>query len=139
MSGLGAFLATMQMMQRERVVEHLWSYGRSLQELINYKAKEYGLAHSIKAGGPSCSPWYSTFDSQGKVSLPLRTLFSQEMIRNGVLMPWIALCWRHGEQELRMTAEALDRALPIYCRALEEGVEKYLLGPSIKPVFRKFN
>ncbi len=139
MSGLGAFAATMRMLQRENVVEHLWSYGRTLQALINGKADEHGVAHSLKAGGPACSPWYVTLDTSGEPSLSLRTLFSQEMIRNGVLMPWIALSWRHGEQELRLTSEALDRALPVYRRALEEGVEGHLVGPAIKPVFRKYN
>jgi glutamate-1-semialdehyde 2,1-aminomutase len=46
---------------------------------------------------------------------------------------------RHGEAELRKTADALDQALPVYRRALEDGVEKYLIGPVIKPVFRKYN
>jgi glutamate-1-semialdehyde 2,1-aminomutase len=139
MSGLGAFVATMRMMQREKVVEHLWSYGSSLQALITQKAGEHGVTHSLKAGGPACSPWYATLDGQGQPSLPLRTLFSQEMIKNGVLMPWIALSMRHGESELQKTSEALDQVLPVYRRALEDGVEKYLLGPVIKPVFRKYN
>jgi len=139
MAGLGAFVATMRMMQREKVVEHLWTYGHSLQSLLAQKAQEHGVAHSLKTGGPACSPWYATLDAQGKASLPLRTLFSQEMIRSGVLMPWIALSMRHGEQELRMTADALDHTLPVYRQALEEGVDGYLVGPAIKPVFRKYN
>ncbi len=139
MCGLGAFVATMRLMQREKVVEHLWRYGQSLLDLIARKAAEHGVADSLKAGGPACSPYYLTLDRQGQASLPLRTLFSQEMIRNGVLMPWIALSMRHGEAELRLTADALDRALPVVRKAIEEGVEKYLVGPAIKPVFRKFN
>ena len=61
------------------------------------------------------------------------------MIRNGVLMPWIALSYRHGEEELAVTERAIDQAFKIYRRALDEGVEKYLVGPTVKPVFRKFN
>jgi glutamate-1-semialdehyde 2,1-aminomutase len=139
MSGLGAFIATIQMMQRENVVEHLSAYGNSLQALINRKAEEHGVGDSLKAGGPACSPWYVTLDVQGKVSLPLRTLFIQEMIRNKVLMPWIALSWRHGAQELKITSEALDQSLLVYRRALDEGFERYLEGPVIKPVFRRYN
>ncbi len=139
MSGLGAFVATMRMMQREKVVEHLCSYGESLLSLFAQKAKEHGVSDSFKAGGPACSPYYLTLDQGGQSSLPLRTLFSQEMIKNGVLIPWIALSMRHGEAELRKTAEALDLALPVYRKALEEGVDNYLVGPAIKPVFRKYN
>lgn len=139
MAGLGAFVATMNMMRREKVVEHLWSYGQSLKELFAKKAEEHRVAHSFRIGGVACSPWYATLDNQGQVSLPLRTLFSQEMIKNGVLMPWIALSMRHGAEELRVTADALDRTLPVYRKALEEGVDNYLVGPAIKPVFRKYN
>ncbi len=139
MSSLGAFIATIRMLRRENVVEHLWSFGRSLQALINGKSEEYGVGHSLKVGGAPCSPFYVTLDAKGQLSLPLRTLFLQEMIRNRVLMPWIALSWRHGEQELRMTADALDRVLPVYRRALDDGIEKYLVGPVIKPVFRRYN
>lgn len=139
MAGLGAFVATIRMMQREKVVEHLWAYGRSLQELLAKKAEEHGVAHSLKTGGAACSPWYATLNDEGQASLPLRTLFSQEMIKNGILMPWIALCMRHGAEELQITSDALDRTLPVYRKALEEGVEKYLVGPVIKPVFRKYN
>ncbi len=139
MNGLGAFVKTVEFMGRENVVAHLWSYGAALVKLINAKAEEHGISAHLKAGGPPCSPWYATTDQLGANSLALRTLFSQEMIRQQVLMPWIALCWRHGEAELELTSIALDHALPVYRKGIEDGPERYLEGPVIKPVFRKFN
>jgi glutamate-1-semialdehyde 2,1-aminomutase len=139
MAGMGAFLATMKMLEREKIVDHLWDFGRKLIALIQQKSEEHGVANSLKAGGFPCSPYYQTLDENGAISLPLRTLFVQEMVRNGVLMPWIALSWRHGEDELKLTERALDLALPVYKKALAEGVDRYLEGPAIKPVFRKFN
>jgi glutamate-1-semialdehyde 2,1-aminomutase len=38
-----------------------------------------------------------------------------------------------------MTERALERAFAVYRRALDEGVEKFLEGPAIKPIFRKHN
>ena len=61
------------------------------------------------------------------------------MIRNRVLMPWIAQSHSHKADELDQTLCAAQRALKVYVRAVEEGVSSYLDGPSIKPVFRKFN
>jgi glutamate-1-semialdehyde 2,1-aminomutase len=61
------------------------------------------------------------------------------MIRNGVLMPWIALSYRHGEEEMAATESALEKTFKIYSRALDEGADKFLVGDVIKPVFRKFN
>lgn len=139
MAGLGAFVATVKFMQENKVVEYLWDYGRQLISMMQQKAQEHSIADSFKVGGAACSPFYMTLDKSGANSLALRTLFSQEMIRNGVLMPWIALSYRHGEQELALTGQALEKAFAVYARALEEGTEKYLNGPVIKPVFRKFN
>lgn len=139
MCGLGAFVSTMQFMQKNSVVDHLWDYGRQLIAMMNRKATEHGLGKNFVAAGIPCSPYYLTLDSSGANSLGLRTLFSQEMIRNGVLMPWIALSYRHGAEELAATESAIDATLVIYRKALDEGIEKYLVGPVIKPVFRKHN
>jgi glutamate-1-semialdehyde 2,1-aminomutase len=139
MAGLGAFVATMNFMRGQEVVEHLWSYGSRLVAMMKRVAQAHGVGHSFTIGGPSCSPFFLTLDAAGANSLPLRTLFAQEMIRHGVLMPWIALCWRHGPAELEMTERALERAFAVYRRALDEGVEKFLEGPAIKPIFRKHN
>ena len=139
MCALGAFVATVNFMKQHNVVEHLWDYGNKLVALMQRKAKANGISQNFKVGGFACSPYYQTLDSTGANSLPLRTLFVQEMINNGVLMAWISLSYRHGEAELAIIESALNATFTIYRKALDEGVEKYLVGPAIKPVFRKFN
>ena len=139
MSGLGAFVATVDFMRRHEVVEHLWSYGARLIAMMEEKAIAHGIEHSFKVGGIPCSPWYVTLDQSGENSLALRTLFSQEMVRNGVLMPWIALCYRHGNEEMNRTEAAIEKTFSIYRKALDEGVNRYLESAVIKPVFRKYN
>ena len=139
MCGLGAFVATIGFMQKNKVIEHVWDYGSKLLTMMQSKAEAYGIADSFKVGGIPCSPFYLTLDQSGQNSPSLRTLFSQEMIRNGVLFPWIALSYRHGTEELAMTERAIGKAFAVYRQAMEQGVEKYLDGPVIKPVFRKFN
>jgi glutamate-1-semialdehyde 2,1-aminomutase len=139
MCGLGAFVATTRFMQEHKVVEHMWDYGHKLITMMHRQAEAHGIGHSFKAGGIACSPYYLTLDESGTNSPELRTLFSQEMLRNGVLMPWIALSYRHCDEELVATERALDEAFSIYRKALGEGVDKYTSGPIVKPVFRKFN
>lgn len=139
MCGLGAFVASTAYMQKHGVLDHLWSYGRELMAMMTRQAAAHGLAENFKVGGVPCSPYYQTLDKSGNDSLPLRTLFAQEMIRHGVLMPWIAFSYRHGATELAMTEQAVDAAFKVYRKALEDGTEKYLQGPAIKPVFRKRN
>lgn len=139
MSGLGAFVETMKFMKEHNVVEHIWNYGEKLILMMNSLAKEYGIENNFVAGGIECSPYYLTFDKNGQNSLGLRTLFSQEMIKNGVLMPWIALSYSHGDKELEITRKALEKTFLVYKQAIEHGYDKFLVGPAIKPVFRRFN
>jgi glutamate-1-semialdehyde 2,1-aminomutase len=139
MSGLGAFVATLDYLERHDVVGHLWSYGRALMDMMRRVAADAKVERHFSVVGIACSPGYVTLDANGEPSLAFRTLFAQEMVRNGVLMPWIALSYRHGAEELALTERALRQTLGVYARALNDGVEGYLEGPIIKPVFRRFN
>jgi len=126
-------------MRENNVIDHLWGYGSKLVNLMNETAKDFNLEKYFVAGGVECSPYYLTFDKDGQYSLGLRTLFSQEMIKNGVLIPWIAISYMHGDEELRITKKALQHTFEVYKKAINEGIEKYLVGDVIKPVFRKYN
>ena len=139
MNGLGAFVASVKFLKENDVISHIWTYGKNLIDLMNDMAKEFRIERNFIAGGIECSPYYLTFDKDGSNSLGLRTLFSQEMIRNGILMPWIALSYSHGETELEVTKKALQNVFGVYKKAVNEGFEKYLVGDVIKPVFRKHN
>ena len=139
MSGLGAFVATMKFMKENNVVEHMWNYGKKLISTMNDLALKHGIEKNFVAGGIECSPYFLTFDKDGQNSLGLRTLFAQEMIKNKVMMPWIALSYAHGEKELEITRNALENTFEVLKKAVDEGYEKYLVGDVIKPVFRKYN
>lgn len=139
MSGLGAFMATVSYLEEHNVVDYLWNYGRELVNEANAISRGYGLEEYFSFGGVPCSPWYLTKDQDKQPSLAFRTLFSQEMIKHGVLMPWVALCYRHGKQELEITLRAIDSSLAVYKKALDKGVDIYLEGDVIKPVFRRYN
>jgi glutamate-1-semialdehyde 2,1-aminomutase len=117
----------------------LYKYGAELKKILKALSIDHGLESNFIVGGPDCSPYYQCVDNSGTISLPLRTLFAQEMINNGVLMPWIALCHRHGDVELEITRGAVDLSLSVIRKAIDEGIDGFLEGPSIKPVFRKFN
>lgn len=139
MSGLGAFVATIKFMHQHPVIEHFWSYGQQLIDLFNQLAQAEDINKYIFCSGVACSPGYTTLDSNGVPCLAMRTLFSQEMIKQGVLMPWIALSYSHGANELALTKAALTSAFSVYKQALEQGVNNYLIGDAIKPVFRRTN
>jgi glutamate-1-semialdehyde 2,1-aminomutase len=139
MPGLGAFIETVRIYREARVVERLWDYGRRLRDGIAAAASRHGLESHFSTEGPPISLTYVTRDADGNLSPPFRTLFAQEMLRHGVMMPWIAVSAAHGEDELAATFNALEEALLVYRRALDEGVERYLIGPAVRPVFRSRN
>ena len=139
MCGLAAFIETVKFLKSNNVVTHIWDYGAQLIQMMNELAIEFDINMNFIASGIECSPYYLTFDKEGSNSLGLRTLFSQEMIKNKVLMPWIALSFSHKEKELEMTKNALIRTFDVYKKGVIEGYEKYLIGGKIKPVFRKYN
>ena len=102
-------------------------------------ARDAGVAHAFKLQGNAISMNYVTLGEDGQPCLQMRTLFAQEMVRNGVLMPWIAQSFAHGDRELDCTLVAARKALAVYAQALQQGVEHFLEGPAIRPVFRQFN
>lgn len=139
MSALGAFIKTMEILKREQVVEHFWSYGNKLITGMNTICKELGIQDQFYVEGYPCSPNYVAKDKDGNISLPMRTLFAQEMLEKNIMMPYIAVSNSHQEIELDMTLSATRHALTIYQQALENGLEGYLKSRAIKPVFRKYN
>ncbi|MFC1679664.1 glutamate-1-semialdehyde 2,1-aminomutase [Elusimicrobiota bacterium] len=139
MSSLGALVETVAFCEEHGVIDHVWAFGERLIALMNGCAADAGIADHFKACGLPCSPLFSTLDKDGAPCLGLRTLFLQEMCEKGVLMPWLALCYRHADPELHKTEEALRHALGVYAKALESGYEKFLDGEPIRPVFRKHN
>jgi glutamate-1-semialdehyde 2,1-aminomutase len=139
MTGLGAFIATAQIYRDADVVGHLWRYGASLRDGMTQVAARHGLSAHFQMDGPPVSLNYLTRDAGGQVSLSMRTLLSQELLKRGVMMPWVAISQSHGPAELQLTLEALDDALGVYAQALDGGVEKFLQGPAIRPVFRSHN
>lgn len=139
MSAFGAFIKTIDVYRKLNVTGHLWDYGRKFFDGMNGIAKNLGIEKQFSVEGFACSPYYFTRDKDGNPSLEFRTLFSREMISHGVLMPWVALSYAHGQAELDLTLSAAEKALTVYKAALNDGIGKHLHERAIRPVFRKQN
>ena len=88
--------------------------------------------------GRPCNLVFGTLDGDGQRSQPFRTLFLQELIARGVIGPSFVVSAALSDEDIDRTAEAVDAALGVYRRALEDGVERHLRGRPVKPVFRPF-
>jgi glutamate-1-semialdehyde 2,1-aminomutase len=136
---LAAAIATMRIYQSEPVIGHLYQQGRKLKEGIEESARRHGLSGHFKVVGPPCCLAYTAMDSQGHPSQAFRSLFLQETISRGVLMPPLVVSYTHDNSAVAQTVEAVDGALAIYARALDCGVERFLVGRPSQQVFRRYN
>lgn len=135
---LAAALATIHIYETEQVVEYLHYQGERLANGINNLVDELNLHGFFGVDGKPCNLVYFTRDHEQKPSQPYRTLFMQETIKRGLLMPSLVISYSHTDADVDRTVEAIGEALLVYRQALNEGVEKYLVGRSVQPVFRKY-
>jgi glutamate-1-semialdehyde 2,1-aminomutase len=136
---LAAAIATMQIYKKERVVEYLDRQGRRLADGIQKAIVQANVSDYFQVIGKACNLVYATRDQDKNRSQPFRTLFLQETLKRGVLAPSLVVSFSHSDRDIDRTVEAIGESLRVYRRALDEGVEKYLAGRSVRPVFRKFN
>ena len=136
---LAAAIATMKFYQNNDVTGFLDQQGKKLKEGVNKASRELGIEDKISIIGPNCCSVYTTRDQLGNPSQPFRTLFIQEQMKRGLLMPSSIVSYSHTDKDISDTIERMSDAMLIYKKALNEGVEKYLVGRSVAPVWRKYN
>ncbi len=138
-SSLAAARECLRIYREEPVIEHLWDIGKQLIDGMNELAMQFEINEYFQAFGYGCRPEYICRDSEKKISLPMRTLFMQEMIRKKILLAYIVPSYAHQSEHVEKTLSAVKEALKVYKAALSDGWNKYLEGDVIKPVFRKYN
>jgi glutamate-1-semialdehyde 2,1-aminomutase len=136
---LAAALETMRIYQQQPVVGHLYRQGERLARGVNSAIAENGLQDYFQLAGKPCNLIYITRDQDKNRSQAFRTLFLQEIIKRGVIAPSLVVSFSHTDRDIDTTIEAIGESLNVYRKALAEGVEKYLVGRPVKPVFRPFN
>ncbi len=136
---MAAAIATMTIYRDEPVIERLYEQGSKLAAGVNAAIAAHGLQKHVRLFGRPCCLAYGTLDEAGQPSQAFRTLFLQETIRRGVLMPSLVVSYTHSDTDIARTVDAIDGALGIYVRALNDGVGSYLTGRPSQVVYRRFN
>jgi glutamate-1-semialdehyde 2,1-aminomutase len=139
MSGLGAMMATIDFYKAHNVLRYLWNYNEQLMKKGNKISEDLGIGDRLYFEGFPGRLNFVTKDTTGASSPEFRTLFLQELVKQHILFPWITNSYAHKQKELDVTLKALQSTLEVYKKALGEGISKYLEGPAVKPVFRKYN
>jgi len=138
-ASLAAARRIIQFYNENDVTGTLHRQGKRLREGVLAKVADLGLQDYFTIEGRDCSLLYGTRGPDKKPSQPFRTLFLQQSLRNGLLAPNFIISYSHTDADVDASIAAVAKSLVVYKKALEEGVEKYLTGRSIKPVYRRFN
>jgi glutamate-1-semialdehyde 2,1-aminomutase len=138
-SGMAACIATIDVFQEKNVISHNHHIGNKLHTSAQHVINNKGLEKFISVTNTDWWPVFNFKDYQENNSLGMKTLVMQEMIERGVLFTGTFVpCYSHTEADVDFFIHAFTETLSLYESALQNGYDKFLVGPVIKPVFRKY-
>ena len=134
---LAASIAVVDKIQREPVVETLWKTGSKLEEGVNQRLADRGLAEVVKLVGKPCWKLIQFQDHANASKEAIKTLFLREMLSKGVLLnPSHNICFAHTDADVNHVLQAYEHSLNVIAEELEHpGLEDRLGIPVIRPVF----
>jgi glutamate-1-semialdehyde 2,1-aminomutase len=136
---LAAARETLNIYRQRNVIQHLYRQGERLLAGINASIARHGIAGRFEVIGRPCNLVYVTKDLDDQRSQAFRTLFLQELIRGGIIAPSFVVSLSHSDEDIDHTIDVVDQALATYVKALNDGVQKHLIGRPVKPINRRFN
>jgi glutamate-1-semialdehyde 2,1-aminomutase len=134
---LAASIATIDKIEREKVVDHLWAAGAALKAAVTDEISSSGLQDVIGLAG---APVWTilTFKDHARASKEaIKTLLLRELIRAGVLLNASHnICYAHSAADYSLVIGAYKHALPLLRGALDNGdIERQLGNQVIRPIF----
>jgi len=137
---LAAAITTIKEIQKHNIIDHFWKSGQLLMDGVRAAAKDVGAEKYVNVSGFGVKPAFSFNDESGNISMTARTLFLQETVARGLLMPYVVPSYAHKKENIDFAVECIRDALLVMKNAAEgPGMESALIGAAVKPVFRKFN
>lgn len=107
-----AALKTIEIMEREPVLETIWKRGNMLLDGMRACAAKYDVGAEVSGSGPMM---FMTFAKDAKrLYKDRRNVFYTQLIRQGIfLQPFHHgyVCYRHTDAEIQQTIAAIDDAL----------------------------
>ena len=139
-TGLAACRATLDECRRVDVNAHINAVGRQLVSRLRVLAESEGVSEFVRVSGFDCNPQIVLTRRTGQPWPELATAFHEEVIAQGVVIPWISITYSHGTEEVDRTIEAVHQGMRRVRRDVVEGdgVPRFT-GDAVKPVFRAFN
>jgi glutamate-1-semialdehyde 2,1-aminomutase len=133
---LSAMLAVVDTYQEEQIAARLHAIGADLRRQVDEVVSAAGLSAYFQLRGRDCNLVYVARDGLGQPSQEFRTLVLQELIERGVLAPSLVVCAAHDAAAVRQAVDAIAGLMPVYRRALEQGIDSVLRGRPVRPAIR---
>ena len=134
---LAAAIATIDKIERENVLPHLWSYGDRLADEVTGLIGDNGLGEILKLAG--YGPWKQLAITPAPSAdiFTIRTFLMRQLLDHGILMGATHnICFAHDAMTMALTLAAYDHALQGLAQALETGdLEAQLDCKKVQPVF----
>jgi glutamate-1-semialdehyde aminotransferase len=142
LASLAAAEATIDILENQAVIEHMWNLGSILSERVNKLIEQHGLANRVEMKG--LDPW-PILEFEGlendpdDFDLALKSLFQREVVSEGILFNGSHFfCDQHTESDIETTISTYDDALKKVSSAVSsDSVYQNLDGERITPIFRR--
>ena len=133
---LAALLAVIDTYEREPIVDQLHGIGAELRAGVAEVVAAAGLSGYFQLRGRDCNLVYVARDGEGRPSQEFRTLVLQEFLEHGILAPSFVVNIAHDPKAILHTVNAVAELMPVYRRALDDGVATVLRGRPVRPAIR---
>ncbi len=134
-----AALATINIMRKHSVHDHIWAKGTVLMEGLNKLSAKYEMQDYVKCIGLAPKSMVSFHETNDISPQALKSLFQQEVIRRCIMFNGNQfISFSHTDIDIQETLQAYEEALATLSDAVRDNnVESRLVGPIVQPVFRR--
>ena len=134
---LAAMLAVIDTFEQEGIAGQLHSIGADLRAEVQDAVAAAGLGDYFQLRGRDCNLVYVARDADGQPSQEFRTLVLQEFLEHGILAPSFVVNAAHDPKAISQAVDAVTELMPVYRRALDDGVATVLRGRPVRPAVRR--
>ena len=134
---LAAMLAVIDTYEQEGIAGQLHSIGADLRTGVQDVVAAAGLGDYFQLRGRDCNLVYVARDADGQPSQEFRTLVLQEFLEHGILAPSFVVNAAHDPKAISQVVDAVTELMPVYRRALDDGVATVLRGRPVRPAIRR--
>ena len=134
---LAAMLAVIDTFEQEGIAGQLHSIGADLRAEVQDAVAAAGLGDYFQLRGRDCNLVYVARDADGQPSQEFRTLVLQEFLEHGILAPSFVVNAAHDPKAISQAVDAVTELMPVYRRALDDGVATVLRGRPVRPAIRR--